>query len=79
MARIRVSTTVDGDLLAEVRELDPGEADSVLLDRAFAALLAQHRRAEIDEQYRRAYADHPIDEPDAWGDLASFGDAVRTA
>lgn len=76
MARIRVSTTVDGDLLAEVRELDPSETDSALLDRAFVALLAQNRRAEIDRQIIAAYADQPADKPDVWGDLASFSDAV---
>jgi hypothetical protein len=37
----------------------------------------QDRRSEIDAAYEAAYAQHPIDEPDEWGDLASFGDAVR--
>ncbi len=35
--------------------------------------------AEIDQAYERAYAKHPVDEPDEWGDLASFGEAVRAA
>jgi hypothetical protein len=34
-------------------------------------LLAQRRAAEIDASYA-AYAAHPIEEPDEWGDLASF-------
>ena len=29
------------------------------------------RRDEIDASYA-AYDEHPLDEPDAWGDLASF-------
>jgi hypothetical protein len=38
-------------------------------------LLASHRSAEIDAAYA-AYDDHPIDEPDEWGDLASFRTAA---
>ena len=38
---------------------------------ALRALLAQHRSAEVDASYA-AYDEHPIDEPDEWGDLASF-------
>jgi len=75
MARTRVSTTVDGELLARARGLRAGVADSALLDEALAALVARHRTAEIDDAYR-AYDDHPIDEPDAWGDLASFRSAA---
>lgn len=71
MPRIRVSTTVDGELLARARDLRAGAADSVLLDEALTALVARHRAAEIDASYR-AYDEHPIDEPDAWGDLAAF-------
>ena len=33
------------------------------------------REAEIDATYV-AYDLHPLDEPDAWGDLASFGEAA---
>lgn len=32
--------------------------------------------AVIEVAYERAYREHPIDEPDEWGDLASFRDAV---
>jgi hypothetical protein len=33
--------------------------------------LDRHRAAEVDASYA-AYDDHPLDEPDEWGDLASF-------
>ena len=75
MARIRVSTTVDDQLLATARRLQPGQPDSMLLDQALAALLALHRRAEVDAAYT-AYDRHPIDEPDEWGDLGSFRTAA---
>ena len=72
----RVSTTVDGDLLAQARALSPGQTDASMVERALRALLDQHRRSEIDAAYARAWAEHPPDEPDEWGDLASFGEAV---
>lgn len=71
MARVRVSTTVDGDLLTEARRSRAGANDSSLLEAALLALLASDRSARIDESYG-AYDEHPIDEPDDWGDLASF-------
>ena len=71
MARVRVSTTVDQAVLAEARRLRSGVTDAALLDEALHALLARHRAAEIDASYA-AYDDHPIDEADEWGDLASF-------
>ncbi|HDH03355.1 MAG TPA: DUF2191 domain-containing protein [Actinobacteria bacterium] len=71
MARVRVSTTVDENLLATARELRSGLNDAALLDEALAALQAKHRAAEIDKSYA-AYDLHPLDEPDEWGDLASF-------
>lgn len=76
MARVRVSTTVDSELLAEVRQLRSGLNDAALLDEALAALRLQHRRAAIDGAYS-AYEQQPIDKADAWGDLASFADAAR--
>ena len=72
MSRIRISTTVDGDLLSRARALRPGSNDSTLIDDALAALLARHRSAEIDAAYAVAYGAHPLDEADEWGDLASF-------
>jgi dihydroxyacetone kinase DhaKLM complex PTS-EIIA-like component DhaM len=76
MARTRISTTVDADLLDEARRSRAGVADAQLIDAALAALLARHRSAAIDEAYAAAYAAHPIDEPDGWGDLASFRSAA---
>jgi antitoxin MazE5 len=71
MARVRVSTTVDGELLGRARELRSGLPDSALIDAALAALLVAHRSAEIDAAYA-AYDAHPLHEVDEWGDLASF-------
>lgn len=77
MNRVRVSTTVDGQLLEEARRACIGVNDASLLDEALRALLARHRRAEIDASYR-AYDRHPLDEADDWGDLASFRDAAAS-
>ena len=74
MARERISTTVDGALLAEARQLRDVN-DATLFDEALRALLARHRAARYDEAYA-AYDEHPLDEPDEWGDLASFRDAA---
>jgi Bacterial antitoxin of type II TA system, VapB len=74
MSRVRVSTTVDEQLLAEARARS-GSSDSALIDEALRAFLARNRNAEIDAAYV-AYDDHPIDEPDEWGDLSSFRDAA---
>jgi len=52
--------------------------DAVLIDAALAALLARHRAAEVDAGYA-AYDAHPLDEPDAWGDLASFRRAAAAS
>ena len=75
MARTRVSTTVDQGLLAGAREVTGATTDAALFDEALRALLATHRSAEIDRAYT-AYDEHPIDEPDEWGDLASFRDVA---
>jgi hypothetical protein len=71
MARTRLSTTVDAGLLDEARQLRSDMTDAALVDEALEAFLARQRAAEIDESYA-AYDRHPIEEPDAWGDLASF-------
>lgn len=71
MSRIRLSTTVDAHLLASARSARSGMTDAALIDEALAALLAQHRAAEMDASYT-AYDQHPPEEPDAWGDLASW-------
>lgn len=71
MSRIRVSTTVDADLLGSARRARSGLTDAALIDEALAALLARHRSAEVDASYT-VYDAHPLEEPDAWGDLASW-------
>lgn len=75
MARTRISTTVDDDLLTAARRVFPETTDAVVMDEALRALLNQRRAAEIDSGYV-AYDDHPLDEPDEWGDLASFREAA---
>jgi Bacterial antitoxin of type II TA system, VapB len=71
MGRIRLSTTVDEELLQAARRLRSGDTDAAMIDEALRALVARHRSAEIESSYA-AYDEHPIDEPDEWGDLASF-------
>jgi len=66
-----VSTTVDEHLLSRAREMRAELTDAALLDEALAALLARHRSAEVDAAYT-AYDRLPLNEPDEWGDLASF-------
>jgi len=72
MSRTRLSTTVDEQLLTRARRLHAGTTDAALIDDALAALVARHRGAEIDAAYAAAYGASPVDEPDQWGDLASF-------
>ncbi len=71
MSRTRLSTTVDEQLLDNARGLRSGLTDAALIDEALEALLVRHRSAEVDASYA-AYDQHPLDEPDEWGDLASF-------
>ncbi|HEX2413550.1 MAG TPA: type II toxin-antitoxin system VapB family antitoxin [Solirubrobacteraceae bacterium] len=73
-----MSTTVDADLLQEARRVRSGATDAALIDEALEALLARHRAAEVDASYA-AYERHPLDEPDEWGDLASFRRAAATS
>jgi hypothetical protein len=75
MSRVRVSTTVDGARLANARRIRPDSPDAALLDEALAALISRHRAAEIDGSYV-AYDEHPLSEPDEWGDLAEFREAA---
>ena len=71
MARVRISTTVDEQLLATARRTRSELADSALMDEALAALLAHNRAVEIDAAYA-TYDRVPLDADDEWGDLASF-------
>lgn len=70
--KVRVSTTVDEQLLAAARAAGDHPTDASLLEAALTAYLETHRKAETDAAYTRAYAAHGVDEPDAWGDLASW-------
>jgi len=76
MNRIRLSTTVDAGLLSSARDVRAGITDAALIDEALGALLARHRAAEVDASYT-AYDKYPIDEPDEWGDLASWRRAAE--
>ena len=78
MNRARLSTTVDAELLNGARGLRSGATDAALIDEALRALLARHRSAEVDASYA-AYDEHPVYEPDEWGDLASWRQAAATS
>ena len=77
MARIRVNTTVDGQLLEKARGVRAGLNDAALIDEALGALLARYKAAEIDASYV-AYDDQPLDAPDEWGDLKSFDESATS-
>jgi len=62
---------VDTELLGSARKVRSGITDAALIDEALAALLARYRSAEVDTAYA-AYDEHPVEEPDEWGDLASW-------
>jgi hypothetical protein len=73
-----VSTTVDESLLKNARSLRSDLNDAALLDEALGALVGQHRAAQIDARYV-VYDEHPLDEADEWGDLASFREAAASS
>lgn len=56
MARVRLSTTVDEDLLSNARSVRVGLTDAALVDEALRTLLARERAAQIDASYS-AYDD----------------------
>lgn len=78
IARVRISTTVDEQLLSAARETRSGLNDSALIDEALGALLARNRALEIDAAYA-AYDRLPLDADDEWGDLASFRAAAGSS
>ena len=78
MSRTRLSTTVDDDLLQAARSLCAGGTDAAMIDEALRALVGRHRQAEAEASYT-AYDEHPLDEPDEWGDLASFRRAAAAS
>jgi hypothetical protein len=65
-------------LLDGARRIRSGGTDAALIDEALGALLARHRAAEVDASYA-AYDEHPLDETDEWGDLASFRQAAAAS
>lgn len=69
---------VDSKLLDEARRVRPDVTDAALVDQALAALLSGCRAAEIDASYA-AYDEQPIEDPDEWGDLASFRRAAAAS
>jgi len=69
---------VDEGLMTRARRVLAPANDSSVLEEALRALLVQRREAEIDAEYA-AYDLHPLNEPDAWGDLASFGAAASAS
>lgn len=68
---------MDADLLEGARRVRSGVTDAALIDAALEALLVRHRAAEVDAAYA-VYDEHPLDEPDEWGDLASFRQAAAS-
>ena len=53
-----------------------GAPDSIVFDEALKTLITSCPAAEIDNRYG-ADDKFPIDEPDEWGDLKTFGEAAR--
>lgn len=78
MPRVRISTTVDEALINQARRLRAGSTDAALVDEALRALLAANRAAEVDAAYA-IYDDQPLDQPDEWGDLASWRKAAGSS
>ena len=66
------------DLLSQARTALPDLNDASLMDRALAALCAEHRAAEIDRSYQ-VFHDVPLDTEDEWGNLAEFLEAAGSA
>jgi hypothetical protein len=63
---------------SEGKEGLQGKDRLALIDEALQALLARHRSAEVDGRYK-AYDEHPLEEPEEWGDLASFREAAANS
>lgn len=74
--KVRISTTVESNLLAEARGLFPGATDAVVMEAALRALMRGHREAEIDRDYAEGYVRIPLGTPDEWGNLEDFVDAA---
>ena len=76
MPKVRISTTVDEELLAEARACCAPAKDASVMQQALEALIAAHRAADFDRRIDIAYRDVPIETPDEWGDLESFLEAA---
>ena len=62
-------------MLSSARTALPELNDASLMDRALAALCAEHRAAEIDRSYQ-IFGELPLDTQDEWGNLADFLDSA---
>jgi len=71
--KVRLSTTVDEDVLRQARDVAGVGTDASMVERALRALIAQHRETEIDAAYD-TYLVLPPDTPDEWGDPVAFND-----
>lgn len=69
---------MDHDLLANARQAHSTLTDATLIDKALGALAAQDRAVEIDAAYA-ADDERPLEQSDAWGDLASFREAAAAS
>lgn len=69
---------MDADLLEDARRVSSSVTNAALIDAALEALLVRHRAAEVDASYA-AYDEQPLDQPDEWGDLASFREAAAAS
>lgn len=77
MSKIRISTTVEPELMQRARACCGGAKDATVIEQALIALIADHRAAEIDHQLDLGYAQIEYERPDAWGDLPGFLDALN--
>lgn len=55
----------------------PHATETGVLDQTVSTVLAREHATEVDASYA-AYDKHPADEPDKWGDLASWRRAAAS-
>jgi hypothetical protein len=79
MTTERIHITVDAELFQKAREQSGLTNDEMILDVALEAILQGPSSAWIDASYSLAYTRFPFDEPDEWGDLQSFSEAVAAS
>lgn len=78
MRRTVINASVDTSLLDAVRQGHRDRTDAELLEAGLSALLPTLPVELLEQRYAAAYSAHPIDEPDAWGDLESFRRAAAS-